>query len=145
MGYPAETGCVNKHFIESAVASQRLYGDCSGSTVHSNNGLGQGCAVAPCLFYLYFIAVHEVRRNRNADLGVELKFRRDGKSAGAQAARNCQNFMHSDVMFADDVALTSSSRKDATHGLLSFFEVCCLFGLTVPMKKTKLMYIGRGP
>ena len=112
-----------------------------------NNGLRQGCTIAPTLFNLYSCAVTERWLSRVGHVeGVgttvlykldQQLFRRSTSGAGKVDVNECQ--------FADDVALLAASRAGAGGGGIgAYHSAAAAFGLTVSYSKTKFLVAGHG-
>ena len=112
--------------------------------IEVNNGLRQGCTMAPTLFNLYACVVTErwlSRVKEVEDVGTCLMykldqqlFRRYTKNASEDTITQCQ--------FADDVALLATTRKAAEEAIKAYSSVTKSLGLTVNITKTKFMAVG---
>ena len=109
-----------------------------------NNGLRQGCTIAPVLFNLYFSLVIEKwltdMKATSCD-EVILKFNVDGRLFHGPRSRH-QTMSMTDLEFADDTVLIALNRTSAQTALTTFDNVCCQFGMTVSAPKTKFMVCG---
>ena len=111
-----------------------------------NNGLRQGCTIAPTLFNLYSCAVTErwlsqVGHVEGVGTTVLYKldqqlFRRSTTGAGKVDVNECQ--------FADDVALLATSCAGAEGTIGAYHSAAASFGLTVSYSKTKFLVAGHG-
>ncbi len=113
--------------------------------ISMQNGLRQGCCVAPVLFNLYTCLAVErwlARVDGVAAVGITVRhkydeklFRRYTRNASARKITECQ--------FADDAALLASTRPGAERMALEYQQTSGDFGLTVSIPKTKHMETGR--
>ena len=84
--------------------------------------------LAPMLFLLYFNMVMQCWRDRCEGIGVKLLYKCGGKLVVAE------------MCFADDAAITASTREDITKATIELKQVATDCGLT----KTKLLVAGCG-
>ena len=114
--------------------------------IEVNNGLRQGCTMAPTLFNLYACAVVErwlSRVNDTDGVGTHILFKLD-QQLHRRYTRNASREKLTECQFADDMALLASTRLGAEEAIRSFSSVTKAFGLTVSIPKTKLMVVGCG-
>ena len=114
--------------------------------IEVENGLWQGCTMAPVLSNLYACVVAERWLERVCDVeGVEMclfykydqqLFRRYTRNASEGVAHKCE--------FADDVALLATNRAAAEETLRLYSGVASEFGLPVSTFKTKFLVVGYG-
>ena len=109
-----------------------------------NNGLRQGCAIAPVLFNLYFSLVLEkwlaAMQVMDCD-GVPLKVNINGHLFNGPRSQH-HILTLTDLEFADDAVLIALERTSAQVALTTFDDVCSQFGLCVSIPKTKFMVCG---
>ena len=108
------------------------------------NGLRQGCTMAPVLFNLYACLVVErwmARMNDKEGVGTYIQCKFDHKLF-RRSTRNAEECRLTECQFADDAALLSTTRIGAEQAIKSFIEVAGAFGLTVSLSKTKLIVAG---
>ena len=101
----------------------------------------QGCILAPTLFEIYILMLLK-RAFRSSSLGIKLHTRTDGillNHAFLRAKRKVKNFTVRDLLFADDAALVAHSAQDLQTLLSQFSSACPDFGLTISLKKTKVL------
>ena len=113
--------------------------------IEVNNGLRQGCCMAPALFNLYSCLLVDqwaARMRDVEDAGVFLRHKEDGKLF-RRYTRNAEVSQLSECQFADDVALLATSRAGAERALTEYIRTARDFGLTVNLNKTKIMVTGR--
>ena len=113
--------------------------------IEVNNGLRQGCCMAPALFNLYSCLVVErwaARMEGTEGAGVYLRYKHDGRIF-RRYTRNAQEMMLTECQFADDAALLATTRAGAVRALREYLQVAEDFGLTVSIPKTKIMAVGR--
>ena len=143
-GVPEKMLNVMKSFHEGMHAEVRV-----GSTVTDRfevqNGLRQGCTLAPTLFNIYFSAMVADWRNRSSGAGVSVLYKHGRKLVGDRTAKSRLSEMRvTESQFADDVALYATSRDSFESVEAEFVKVASEWGLTVSTEKTKGMVIGEG-
>ena len=109
------------------------------------NGLRQGCCMAPVLFNLYSSLVVErwAAKMENVEgAGVYLRYKHDGKLF-RRYTRNAQETKITECQFADDAALLATTRAGAERALREYVQAASDFGLIVSIPKTKIMATGR--
>ena len=80
---------------------------------------------------------------RSVDIGVDYKFRTDGKLFNLrrlQAKTKVQKDIARDFLFADDCALNTGTQSNMQESMNRFAKACDDFGLTISIKKTEVMY-----
>jgi len=105
------------------------------------NGLHQGYTIAPTLLILYFEQVFKCWLHRCDAVGVKVLYKIGGKFIG-ECTRKPSLFVISECLFADDAALICASRSDMVIAARVFEEVTAEFGLTLSIRKTKLLVAG---
>ena len=111
-----------------------------------NNGLRQGCTMAPTLFNLYACVVAERWLDRVqdvADVGIRMLYKLD-QQLFRRSTRGASEVLVHKGEFADDMVLWASSRQAAEVAIRMFEDVSLQFGLTVSLQKTKFMVVGHG-
>ena len=143
LGVPDQIIDIIRSFHEGMQAQVQMQGELL-EEIAVENGLKQGCTMAPVLFNLYACLVVEqwMARINDEDVGnyVQCKFdhklfRRSTGTAEERRLTECQ--------FADDAALLSTTHVGAEQAMKSFIEVAGAFELTVSLSKTKLMVAGQ--
>ncbi len=112
--------------------------------IEVNNGLRQGCSMAPVLFNLYACALMERwldRLGECADAGVHLSSVMDKRLFRRTTAQSV-DVPVSNGQFADDAVLIASTHDGAEHMLDIFAHVAADFGLRVSVEKTKIQAVG---
>ena len=109
--------------------------------IEVQNGLRQGCTIAPTLFNLYFNLVIESWRQRCQTFGVDVLYKCNGKLVG-ERTRRPSTMTVTALLFADDAAAVSTTREDIERAAHVLDEVTSEWGLRMNMPKTKLMVAG---
>ena len=145
LGVPNQLIDIIRSFHDNMKAKLRLDGELL-EEIEVENGLQQGCSMAPTLFNLYACVVAErwLDKVRDVDgIGTCLfykfdqqLFRRYTRNASEDVIHKCE--------FADDVALLATSRAAAETAMKLYSSVASDFGLTVSVPKTKFMVVGYG-
>ena len=106
-----------------------------------NNGVKQGCVLAPTLFGIFFSMLLRSAFKDSSE-GVYLHTRSDGSMynlARLRAKSKRREVLIRELLFADDAAITSHSQEGLQSMLDSFADACNNFGLTISIKKTQVM------
>lgn len=145
MGLPEELIGIVKSFHNNMKARIRVNGELL-EEIEVENGLHQGCTMAPSLFNLYACVVAERWLDRVGNVegvGTHLLykydqklFRRNTTGASSSTLYECE--------FADDVALLATTRAAAEEAIRTYASVASNFGMTVSIQKTKFMVVGSG-
>ena len=105
------------------------------------NGLRQGCCMAPVLFNLYTCLLMErwaVRVEEHDGVGIQLKYKMD-KKLFRKYTRNAEQRKTAECLFADDGALLSCTRASTESAVSEYQATSVRFGLTVSIPKMKQM------
>ncbi|XP_019625432.1 PREDICTED: uncharacterized protein LOC109470795 [Branchiostoma belcheri] len=106
-----------------------------------NNGVKQGCVLAPTLFGIFFSLLLTFAFHRSED-GVYLHTRSDGRLfnlARLRAKTKVRKVLIREMLFADDAALTAHTEPALQRLMDRFSHACNEFALTVSIKKTQVM------
>ena len=144
LGFPDETVQLIRSFHQGMKAKIRLDGSLL-EQIDVQNGLRQGCCMAPVLFNLFTCLVVErwQARVEGADgVGIKLNYKYNQKLF-RRYIRNADVSMLTECLFADDGALLASTRSGAERAMSEYQRTCSNFGLTVSNPKTKHMVTGR--
>ena len=107
--------------------------------IHS--GVKQGCVLAPTLFSIFFSMMLSYAFNTSTE-GVFLHTRADGKLfnlARLRAKTKVRHVVIREMLFADDAALVTHTMEDLQQLIDKLSHACKEFGLTIRIKKTKVM------
>jgi len=104
-------------------------------------GTKQGCVLAALLFCIFFSMMLPVAF-KDCDLGIPIRFRTDGSIFNLhrlQAHTKTFIAIISDLLYANDCALTAHTLSDAQYLFNHFLNAATRFGLTVSPKKTEVV------
>ena len=110
------------------------------------NGIRQGCTMAPVLLNIYMCAVVDQWRNvalTNPEVGIDVMSHRSDQLFNARlsaASSTCAT----EFQFADDGALLAKTWNGAQSALQLFIDVATSSGLRVNAMKTKFIAVGTG-
>ena len=144
LGVPEKAVNLIEAFHSNMKAKIRMDGELL-EDIRVENGLRQGCCMAPVLFNLYTTLAIERWQDRvagNEGVGITLRFKMDEKLF-RRYTKNASEQKISECLFADDGALLASSRSGAEAAAIAYQETSRKFGLTVNINKTKHMVVGR--
>ena len=108
------------NLIQSLHEGMKAEVSVSGGTtpaIEVNNGLRQGCTIAPTLFNLYFNMVTTCWRDRCHPFGVDILYKCSGKLIG-ERTRSPSSFTATELLFADDAAAVGTSRENMERAAL---------------------------
>ena len=132
-----------RSFHEGMKAQIRVGGETL-EEISVENGLRQGCTMAPVLFNLYACLVVErwsARVEEEEGAGTYLKYKLDHQLF-RRSTRNAEGCRLNECQFADDAAQLATTRTGVEQALALYIEVATAFGLTVSLPKTKLLVTG---
>ena len=141
-GIPDKFIAIIRSFHEGMQASVSVDGE-SSSSFQVNNGVKQGCVLAPTLFSIMFTGMLKIAFQDNTDC-IAVDWRTDGGGLFNLARLNaqtkvCQAFLR-DFLFADDCDLNADSQEAAQRTMDKLSEACDAFGLTISIKKTEVLH-----
>ena len=147
LGIPEEMISIVRSFQENMKARIRVDGELL-EEIEVENGLRQGCTMAPSLFNLYACVVAETWLDRVSDIegvGTYLLYKYNQKLF-KRNTRGASNSTLYECEFADDVALlhVATTRAAAEKAIKAYTSVASNFGMTVNIQKTKFMVVGSG-
>ena len=145
LGVPGVLVNIVRSFHENMNAQIRLDGELL-EGIGVNNGLRQGCTIAPTLFNLYSCAVTErwLSRIRHVEgVGTTILYKID-QQLFRRSTSGAEEFVIGECQFADDVALLATSRAGAEETIGAYHSTATAFGLTVSFSKTKFLVAGHG-
>ena len=142
-GVPPTMLQVIRSFHEGMQAEVRI-GNTITDSIDVQNGLRQGCTMAPTLFNIYFSAVVADWRNRCPQAEVDLRFCHGRKLVGDCTAQSgLKNTRVTESQFANDAAVYAHTREAFEQATGEFVRTASRWGLTVSVKKTKGMTVGQ--
>ena len=102
----------------------------------------QGDILAPTLFSIYF-AMLLAYAFQECGIGIHLRFRTTGKFFDLRRF-NCKskifNTLIRELLYADDADFVAHTENDMQHIMGRFSAACVAFGLTISLRKTKVMF-----
>ena len=109
-------------------------------------GLGQGCVLAPLLFNIFFAAIINVASTRfKADRGIMdalVHLRKKRGAGGRREATAGESALATPLwgmLHADDAGVVSQSPEQLRKMMGTIVVVCVAFGLTVSEAKTEIV------
>ena len=130
LGVPASVIELVKSFHEGMKARLSINGQLMEEEIGVENGLRQGCTLAPTLFNLYACLVMErwaVRVSELEEVGSSILYKMDGKLF-RRSTRGSHQVRLTDCQFADDAALLATTRHGAEQAILHYISVAKVFG-----------------
>ena len=126
---------------DQSTAAIRAYGKTS-EEFAVTSGVRQGCVLAPTLFNLFFDAVIRMAIDDHLEegKGVRIAFHPDAKLIGDRRKMTLETLV-SDLEYADEMALISSSWSDLEEMIKSLHQCCSAMGLTINCRKTKTLAV----
>ena len=142
LGVPSEMVKMVRSLHEGMKAEVRV-GEKKSGSIKVNNGLRQGCTLAPTLFNIYFSMVISDWRARCKQLGLAMATR-NTKSLKSFRPNGCsKELLITELMFADDAAAVVRTREGLEEVARLLVAVAGEWGLTVSLKKTEFMVVGK--
>ena len=138
LGVPDVMVDIVKSFHSQMKAKVRVDGELL-EEIEVENGLRQGCTMAPTLFNLYACVVSErwMDKVQGVDgVGTEILYKLD-KQLFRRVTRSSSKHTVMKGEFADDVVLLASTRAAAEVATKTYVDVTKAFGLTISLQKTK--------
>ena len=107
-----------------------------------SNGVKQGCGLAPTLFSIFFSIMLREAKEDLPD-GIYIRYRTDGSLFNLRrllARTKTIEELNTELLFADDCALLAYTEEALQHIVNRFSDAAKNFGLTISMKKIKVLY-----
>ena len=136
LGVPEPTIKLIRSFHCDMQAQIRL-NDAMLDPINVNNGLRQGCSMAPVLFNMYSCLVIErwhARVSSLEDAGIYLRYKLDRKLF-RRYTRNAEEIKVNECQFADDAALLATTKRGAELITTEYMLVGKDFGLTLSIQR----------
>ena len=111
------------------------------SEIPYNNGVKQGCILAPTLFAIFAAAMF-MHAFSDSPSGGSIRFRSNGSLfnlARLRSQSKCMTTLLHEFQNADDCALIADSEEALQDSIDSFADAASSFGLTINCKKTEVM------
>ena len=112
------------------------------SEIPYNNGVKQGCILAPTLFAIFAAAMF-MHAFSDSPSGVSIRFRSNGSLFNLARLRSQSKYMTTllhEFQYADDCAPLIADSEEALHDSIdSFADAASSFGLTINCKETEVM------
>ena len=143
LGIPKYIINIIRSFHDGMTARMRVNGELT-EEFPVENGLRQGCTLAPTLFNLYACLLVErwSKRVEGEDgVGTYLRYQMD-KKLFRRSTRSYGECRLNECQFADDGVLLATTRHGAEKAAQSYIETASAFGLTVSISETKLLATG---
>ena len=140
-GCPKRFTDLIKQFHEGMTAQVNISGNTSES-FPVNNGVKQGCVLAPSLFSIFLSAVLDHAYDDN-NKGIYIQTRPGAdlfNISQFKAKRKTRQQLVRDLMFADDTALIAHSLEDIQEVTTLFAQAAKTFGLRINMRKTEVLH-----
>ena len=107
-----------------------------------DNGVKQGDIPAPTLFSKYFVVVL-TRAFQYCDIGIQLRFRTTGKVFDLRRFNTRSKtfqLLVRELLYVDDADFVAHTEEVMQTLMDRFSEACTAFGLTISLKKPKVMF-----
>ena len=145
-GVPQIINSVIRQFYDGMRACVRLDDRVCSRWFAVEQGLRQGCVLAPLLFNIFFAAVINLASTRfKADKGImdALVHPRKKRGAGGAGGSNCRRVSPCTplwgMLYADDAGVVSQSPEQLRKMVGVIVVVCAAFSLTLSEAKTEIM------
>ena len=143
-GVPAKLISNIRQFHDGMRAWVRLDSGETSEWFAVEQGLRQGCVIAPDLFNIFFVAVLTVAFDRfSIDKAVLDDFVR--VVARCDLTKDAAKRVLWAMLYADDAGIASQSQASLEKMMTAIVEVCAAFGLIVSKKKTVTMHMRPPP
>ena len=145
IGIPPQMIAVIRQFHDDMSACVRPDDGVCSDWFGMEQGLRQGCMLAPLLFNIFFAAVLNVVLQRFSEepaiLAELVHMEEPSTSIGPKPAMNYVCRAVWGMLYADDVCIVSRSPQGLAKMMEGIVDACRAFALTVSTKKTKTMCI----
>ena len=139
-GIPAKLISIIRQFHDRMRACVRLDSGETSASFAVEQGLRQGCVIAPDLFNIFFVAVLTVAFDRfSIDKAVLDDFVR--VVARGDLTKDAAKRVLWAMLYADDAGIASQSQASLEKMMTVIVEVCAAFGLIVSEKTTVTMHM----
>ena len=141
LGFPGHFTNLISALHTGMKASVKLKGELS-DQFQVNNGVKQGCVLAPTLFSI-FLSVVLQHAFHDCNKGVWIQSRPGADLFNVnqyKSATKTRKILVRELMFADDTAFVAHSHDDAQEIVSRFAKSAQAFGLRINIKKTEMLY-----
>ena len=128
--------------FHDGMMGQVLHGAGTAASFAITNGVKQGCVLAPVLFNLFFACMLS-QAVKDSEEGVYIRYRLDGSLFDLRrlnAKTKCLQELIQEALYADDCALLAHNERDLQMMVDKFSQASKLFGLTINISKTEVLY-----
>ena len=141
LGCPPKCVNITRQLHEGMKGCVLYDGEQSGS-FNINTGVKQGSVIAPTLFSMFLAVFISLAAVDQAN-GVDIIYRTDGELFNMRrlkAKTKVKATSIVDLQYADDCAIAAHTEADLQNTIDAFSEAYKLLGLTVNVKKTKVLF-----
>ena len=116
--------------------------------IQYNNGVKQGCILAPTLFSLFATALFTYAFENVPEEGIYIRSRMDGSLYNLrrlQSSTKCTRTLMREFQYADDCVFVANSEESLQRMMDSFEAATKSFGVIINTKKTEVMSLSYSP
>ena len=141
LGFPGHFTNLISALHTGMKASVKLKGELS-SQFQVNNGVKQGCVLAPTLFSIFLsVVLHHAFNDCNKGVWIQSRPGADLFNVNQyKSTTRTRRVLVRELMFADDTAFVAHNHDDAQEIVSRFARSAQAFGLKINIKKTEMLY-----